>query len=338
MRVIQGHAVSVHDVDWSPDGTQLVSCDSDALITRWDIAGETALQPLQGNSAIVSGVGWSPAGRRLASVELNNSVRLWDAMSGAHLNVLRQPDPSVNFYYRLAWSPDGRRLASGTYRRGMHVFDMATQQLLWAGGAFPMFIQHVVWDSDGAWLAGSGDDGVIYILDATDGTLLQRLAAHHSILVSIATSSVAPRLIVAGGTDGALYVWDVRSGERVYTVVGQSESMSAVAWGVSAEMVISGDGDGRLRWWNLQRNACVLMREAHAGAVESLNRSPDGTKLASCGDDGAIMVWDLSSGERLQTLRRDRPYERMDITGLTGISAAQHSALLGLGAESKSLT
>jgi WD40 repeat protein len=113
--------------------------------------------------------------------------------------------------------------------------------------------------------------------------------------------------------------------------------MSAVAWGAGAEMVISGDSAGMLRWWDLQRNECLLMREAHAGAVEALKRSPDGTKLASCDDDGAIMIWDLSSGERLQTLRRDRPYERMSITGLTGISAAQHSALLALGAGEQSL-
>src|SRR5262249_45904309 len=55
-------------------------------------------------------------------------------------------------------------------------------------------------------------------------------------------------------------------------------------------------------------------------------------KLASCGDDGAIMLWDLHTGEHLQTLRRDRPYERMDITGLSGISEAQRALLIALGA------
>jgi WD40 repeat protein len=60
--------------------------------------------------------------------------------------------------------------------------------------------------------------------------------------------------------------------------------------------------------------------------------SPDGRSLASCGDDGAIKVWKLASGEHLRTLRRDRPYERMDITGLTGITPAQRTALLALGA------
>jgi hypothetical protein len=54
--------------------------------------------------------------------------------------------------------------------------------------------------------------------------------------------------------------------------------------------------------------------------------------LASCGDDGAIVLWDLSSGEYLQTLRQDRPYERLNITGIRGLTEAQKGTLYALGA------
>ena len=54
--------------------------------------------------------------------------------------------------------------------------------------------------------------------------------------------------------------------------------------------------------------------------------------LASCGDDGALLLWELSSGTLLQLLRRDRPYERLNITGINGLSPAQKTSLYALGA------
>ena len=60
--------------------------------------------------------------------------------------------------------------------------------------------------------------------------------------------------------------------------------------------------------------------------------SPDGRRLSSCGDDGAISIWELESGGHLRTLRRDRPYERLDISGAKGLTQAQKTSLRALGA------
>ncbi|HEY2594082.1 MAG TPA: ATP-binding cassette domain-containing protein, partial [Chloroflexota bacterium] len=58
--------------------------------------------------------------------------------------------------------------------------------------------------------------------------------------------------------------------------------------------------------------------------------SQDGSVLASGSFDGTMRVWASSSGVSLHTLRSDRPYERVDITGLTGATDAQRAALLAL--------
>jgi len=74
------------------------------------------------------------------------------------------------------------------------------------------------------------------------------------------------------------------------------------------------------------------MCQGHQGAVQSLRISSDGRRLASCGDDGAVKVWDLASGELLRTLRGDRPYERLNITGVKGLTEAEIATLRALGA------
>jgi len=115
-------------------------------------------------------------------------------------------------------------------------------------------------------------------------------------------------------------------------MVGHPGEVFAVAWSPSGELLISGGSDGRLRWWEVQSGACLRVREAHQGAVQALKVSPDESLLASCGDDGVITLWDLERGEPLHTLRRDRPYERLNITGIRGLNEAQKASLRALGA------
>ena len=66
--------------------------------------------------------------------------------------------------------------------------------------------------------------------------------------------------------------------------------------------------------------------------VWSVTLTDDGQLLASGSADGTTRVWNTTTGACLRTLRADRHYERLDITGLTGVTDTQRAALLALGA------
>ena len=334
VHIMQGYAVSLYDVAWSPDGTQLASAGSNTLVTIWEVEGLTPPRLLRGHRSLVFGVAWSPDGRFLATSGLDNAVRLWDATTGEARQILRDPDHVNALFYGVAWSPDGKFLASASYQQGLHVWEMTTGTRRWVGRAQPTRIRRVAWSPDGTRLASCGDDGSVCLWKAPDGTLLQQFQGHRGIVLSVAWSPDGTRLASGGGSRGGgeLFVWDVQSGERLQAWSEPNAIVYALAWSPTGAVLVSGGSDGSMRWWDAQHGECLALRQGHQGAVQSLRVSPDGRRLASCGDDNTIQVWDLESGEHLRTLRRDRPYERLNITGIRGVTEAQQTTLRALGA------
>jgi WD40 repeat protein/transcriptional regulator with XRE-family HTH domain len=335
VRIMKGYAVTLYDVDWSPDGTRLASAGSDLLVTIWDGAGRMPPRVLHGHRWNVFGVAWSPDGRWLASSGWDNAVRVWDTTTGAEVQILRDPDRVDTSFYGVAWSPDGTLLASGSYQHGVQVWEVTTGIRRWVGRAQPTRIRRVAWSPDGTQLASGGEDGSVCLWQASDGILQQRFQGHRGVVMSVAWSPDGTRLASGGsrrGGGGEIFVWEMSSGQRLQSWSEPSAIVYALAWSPTGAVLLSGSSDGSMRWWDVQNRECLALRQGHQGAVQSLSVSPDGSTLASCGDDGAINIWNIESGEYLRTLRGDRPYERLDISGVKGLTDAQKTTLRTLGA------
>jgi WD40 repeat protein/serine/threonine protein kinase len=345
VRTIQGYAISFYDLDWSPNGTNLISGGTDGVVIIWDVNEETPPRVLRGHTRVVSGVSWSSNGKYLSSCGWDSVVRLWNPTTHACVHMFEDPSTMLT---SVAWSPDGSLLACGTYQRGVLMWDVTTHTLRWVRQTH-LIISHVAWSPNGMQLVGTGNDSHIYLWEGTDGTLQGRLEAHQGRIMSVVWSPDGTQLASSGDCRGSgeLFVWDVQSGKRVRTFA--SNVVSALAWagtvgvapcsadlhnphGFRRDLLISGGCDGTLCWWDVETTECVSKRTAHQGMIRSLKVSPDGKWLASCGDDGAITIWNLRSCELVRTLRLDRPYERMNITGIRGLTEAQYASLRALGA------
>ncbi len=78
-------------------------------------------------------------------------------------------------------------------------------------------------------------------------------------------------------------------------------------------------------------SAYKLYKDINIGYV-SVSFSTDGKNIVSGSHDETIKIWDIKTGKCLKTLKSDRPYERMNITGVKGLTEAEKSTLKALGA------
>jgi WD40 repeat protein len=131
-------------------------------------------------------------------------------------------------------------------------------------------------------------------------------------------------------------LWDAGGGKHLGTLKGHTGVVYGVGLSGDGVLVASSGVDETVRLWDPRSEELLATLRGHAGVVWDVAVSADGRLVASGGDGGLIRVWDARDGACLHALRSDRQYQRMDITGLTGVTEAQRAALLALGAVERS--
>jgi WD40 repeat protein/transcriptional regulator with XRE-family HTH domain len=328
MAAVRGHTGVILSVALVDDGGLVASGSSDGMVRLWDSATGRLLATLQGHSGLVRGVALSADGRLVASGGDDGTLRLWAPETGQLLTTLEGHSGTI---WCIALSADGQRIASGGVDDTVRLWDTHTGQLRATLRGHNSLVWGVALSADGRLAASASLDGTVRLWDAERGELLASLQGHTGAVYGVALSADG-RLVACGCVDGTVRLWDTATGDLRLTLHGHTGGVRALALTADGRLLASGGDDGTVRLWETARGQMLACLQGHAGVVSSVALSPDGRLLASGGDDGILRLWDTRSGSCQRTLQADRRYQRMDITGLTGVTDAQRSALLALGA------
>src|SRR6266508_4237872 len=189
----------------------------------------------------------------------------------------------------------------------------------------------VALSGDGALLAAGTTTGQVWLWRVADRTPLWAVQGHTGAVWAVALSADG-QLLASGGADGTVRLWETSGGRPVATLQGHTGGVWSVALSGDGQLLASGGEDGTVRLWETGSGRPVATLQGHTGAVWAVALSADGQLLASGSFDGTVRLWETGSGRCLRTLRPERRYERLEITGLTGVTDAQRTALLALGA------
>lgn len=114
------------------------------------------------------------------------------------------------------------------------------------------------------------------------------------------------------GGAGALQIWRLPSAGCQLRLPHDSPLLS-VAMTPDARLVVTGDSEGHIQGWDLQKGTCSFSHKAHEGAVKTVAISPDGRLAITGGEDSAVRAWDLTSHELVCELFAGHRGEVMDV-------------------------
>jgi WD40 repeat protein/transcriptional regulator with XRE-family HTH domain len=322
---LQGHTSGIRGVALSGDGALLAGGGPGGSVQLWAADTGQRLTTLSSQTARVWGVAMSADGTRLACGGDGGTIRIWEVPSGPLLATL---DGHTTRVPGLALTLDGSLLASGGLDGTIRLWELPAGRARAALRAHSGGVRSVALSADGRVVASGGWDGTTRLWDGSTGHPLATFQGHDTVWSVALTPDGS--LMASGYTDGTVRVWDTLSKQLVAALQGHTGPACAVT--LSGQLLASGGFDHTVRLWRASSGQLLATLEGHTGPVMAVALSADEQLLASGSFDGTLRLWDTRSGVCLRSMRTDRRYERLDITGARGVTDAQRAALLALGA------
>jgi len=277
------HSASVNSLAISADGQILVSGSADKRVKVWNLVNEEETHSFNHEDGVQS-VAISSDGKLIASGILNKTIIVLNLETKKDTLVLTDHSGQV---MSLAFHPKNNNiLFSGSGDKTTKIWDLKKQVCTHTYTKHSSGVTSIAVSPEGKTLvSGSYDKTIIVLPD-------QILQGHSNVVCSVAISPDG-QTVISGSRDKEIKVWNLRSGELLYTLTGHEGSVLSIAISPDGKTLFSGSEDETVKVWDLTIQQEINTLAKYLDAVTSLVISPDGKTLISGSRDGTIKIWSM---------------------------------------------
>ncbi len=281
-------------LEWSPDGTQLISRLTLATVQVVDRATGQVSTIYRGHDERAHTVVWSPDGTKVASGSSDNTVQVWHARTGHPLTTYTHKD----LVDAIAWSPDSKQIASLCWNDcEVKVWHAETGRHLatYTSGSVGIG-SRVAWSPDGRYIATScapyGCEGIVEVWEGTTKQLVTTYTMSDRSGDAVSSFSWSPDSTQIASSYGYFVVWSpdgksIASNKKI-------EIHDAMTGGFLAEYEPADHYSTSVHVWETRTGSSRIICQGTA-SVESAAWSPDGNYLVAGHSDHIVRVWDIAT-------------------------------------------
>lgn len=293
IRTLSGHQDAVQSVAFDPDGTELASVSLDDTIMLWNRDG-MMIRKIDTQSDGVTSLAWSPHGDTIATVGFDKALKLWRRDG----TLLRSLQGHQNTPWAVVFSPDAQSIVTGSADKTATLWRLNNDWMIRLEG-HTSDVNQVAFSPDGEWLVSASKDRSIRLW-SQGGSFVREFKGDRSWKFA-AEFSPNGELIASTGANGIVQRWQL-DGTAIQPLRDASGSaIASLAYSPVQADLVTGGQDKQLRLWNAE-GELVRAWFAHDAPIQKVVFSPNGEWIVSSSLDGAVKLWQASTGKLIAPL------------------------------------
>jgi WD40 repeat protein len=280
------HDDAAWSVAWLPDGRTLASSSRDKTVRLWRIPGGKQLARWDN----LESIHFSPDGQTFNCRGKQGAIRIHDLATGTERRRVRVSEKNIAFGYEL--SPDGRFLTGMDEDQKVHLHVAESGKEIYALEGKARLECPMAFSPDSRTLIVEMEDSGLCCWQTATGKKLQTPGYSWS---SSATFSPDGKMLAAvikdKGSDIA-HLWSWPECKELLKIDLTNVVFAVLAFSPDSKVVAIG-GEESIRLLDPRTGKEFRRLGGHKTRVLDLSFSPDGSLLASAGEDGVVTVWEV---------------------------------------------
>ncbi|MFC1878751.1 AAA family ATPase [Chloroflexota bacterium] len=307
------------------DGRYIISGSSDDILKVWEFNTGREVNTLKGHTNRITAVTLTPDGQHIISRSRDHTLKVWNISTALNASLFiggseRSKEvltlqEQTSYITAMVVTPDGQHLVISSYDLyPLKLLEVSSRRKVRKFQVHTRPITTLAVTSDGKNVISGCVDKTLKIWELESGRVVNTLKGHTDEITAVVVTPDGQH-IISGSRDHTLKVWNISAAlnagivrenelcsEKVRTLKGHTDEITAVEVTPDGKLVISGSYDKSLKVWDVATGREQRTLQGHKSGVTAVEVTPDGSHVISGSRVGTLKIWDVANIRKVHTL------------------------------------
>jgi len=294
--VFKKHTDSVGDVEFSPDGTLIVTASNDNTARLWDVKTSKQLHVLKGHKGDVYRVAFSPDSKQVVTASEDKTARLWNTTTGKPITIFEGHKNSV---YHVAFNPKEKSVVTASFDNTARVWNTETGEEI-VKLKHDDNVMYATFSPDGQYIVTASIDKTARLWDAHTGEAL-KIWKHGGKIYS-ANFSPDGKKVVTASFEKVARLWEVESDQPLFELNGHIRNIHYAEFSSDGKHIVTAALEPTAQLWDAKTGQSLFQLKGHKGVITNISFSSDNQFIVTVSQDSDARLWEVKTGQLLARL------------------------------------
>ncbi len=291
---IKHHANTINSAIFTHNDELLLTGSFDNLCMLFDASNGIRIKTFEGHEGEIVEVNFDIEEKKFCTASMDLTSKIFDIETAQTLITLKGHDDVV---FKASFNNESKLVLTGSYDKTAKIFDAQNGDILFDFKEHKKEISNCFFKPmDNNIVITTSLDGLCKIYDIRNGeNSLKTFDDHLEKEILCSDISFYGKYLITGGGDNIINLYDLEKMEKIKTLEGHEKEIYSLHfnYGKETKKILSGDGLGQCRLWNLKDGECTQVID-----------SSEETEIISCifnESNSDILVCDVDNIVKLYT-------------------------------------